>query len=384
MYKREVIMKVLHILNELKYSGAEIMYCRAATNFQNLGCELTVLSTARDIGEYASQFEKAGYKVCHISCGDNFFNKILFTKKLISFIKLNKFDVVHIHSHKMLWWGSLATRLAGCASIYTFHSVFKSRRVTYIIHFLRRWIPRVILGCSYQTISDSVEKNELYHWHNKTTKIYNWYDSNRFSPASYSTKFRVRQALGIPEKMKVVISVGGCSKIKRHSEIIKALPGVIDKYPDFLYLHIGTGETEVEETELTKKLNLCNHIRFCGNQNNVKQYLIAADIYIMPSLVEGISVTTIEALACEKPAIVYDVAGLRDFNRTGENTFCIDEDYNLLAKKIIYLFKNREHAQQVARNGRAFVERTFNMNKNTETIYKLYQKVLNNSKGKRQ
>lgn len=59
-------MKVLHILHELKFSGAEIMYVDAASIFQKLGCDLSIVNTANHLGEYAPYFEKAGYKVFFI------------------------------------------------------------------------------------------------------------------------------------------------------------------------------------------------------------------------------------------------------------------------------------------------------------------------------
>ena len=49
-------MRVLHILDELKFSGAEIMYVAAARQFQDLGCELYVVNTADAMGEYAPFF----------------------------------------------------------------------------------------------------------------------------------------------------------------------------------------------------------------------------------------------------------------------------------------------------------------------------------------
>lgn len=49
-------MKVIHFLYELKFSGAEIMYVDAAPIFQKFGCELTVVNTAPQLGEYASSF----------------------------------------------------------------------------------------------------------------------------------------------------------------------------------------------------------------------------------------------------------------------------------------------------------------------------------------
>ncbi len=56
-------MKVLHILNELKFSGAEIMYVDAAPIFQRLGCDLSIVNTSKHLGVYTPFFEKAGYKV---------------------------------------------------------------------------------------------------------------------------------------------------------------------------------------------------------------------------------------------------------------------------------------------------------------------------------
>ncbi|HFU75310.1 MAG TPA: glycosyltransferase family 1 protein, partial [Arcobacter sp.] len=56
-------MKVIHILNELKYSGAEIMYVDAASLFQYKGCQLAVVSTAKNVGEFAPKFQEAGYEV---------------------------------------------------------------------------------------------------------------------------------------------------------------------------------------------------------------------------------------------------------------------------------------------------------------------------------
>lgn len=56
-------MKILHVLYELKFSGAEIMYVDAADEFRSLGCELYVINSAERLGKYADMFKDAGYKV---------------------------------------------------------------------------------------------------------------------------------------------------------------------------------------------------------------------------------------------------------------------------------------------------------------------------------
>ena len=169
-----------------------------------------------------------------------------------------------------------------------------------------------------------------------------------------------------------MISIGGCSHIKRHTEIIKALPKICSNYPSTIYLHLGKGETEEEEQKLAVKLGVSENIRFMNNQNDVRRFLVASDIYVMSSKHEGIPITTIEAMACGIPAVLYDVPGLRDFNKHGENSLLISEDYNLLAEKILYLFSNSDISHQIAGRAKELVNKTYSLNKNALEVYQLY------------
>ncbi|MDR2010355.1 MAG: glycosyltransferase family 4 protein [Bacteroidales bacterium] len=367
-------MKVIHILHELKFSGAEIMYVDAAPLFQQKGCKLIVLATAPELGEYAPYFEQAGYKVLHQPYPPlkNYLKRLKYYWNFSRFLKSEKIDVVHIHSHKCMWGMALAARIAKRRSVYTFHNVFFSRNIIYIYRCLLRWSAKKIFKCKFQTISDSVYEHELKFYHNPTAKIYNWYGSNRFFPALDGEKEKVRQELNIPPKTLVLISIGGCSTIKRHSEIIKALSLIISKTPNCIYLHLGKGISECEEQKLSLELGLKEHIRFAGNQKNVRKYLIASDIYLMTSIYEGISITTIEAMACNIPAILYNVPGLRDFNKTKECSILIEEDFTRLAESIIYLYKNKEKQKELISNAKQLVDSTFNMEINASKIFELY------------
>ena len=367
-------MKVLHILYELKFSGAEIMYVDAASVFQNLGCELAVVNTAPHLGEYASHFEKAGYKVYHWPYPKSSVLRRKYYKKVISFLKREKYDVVHIHSSALKWGMSYCAWKAGCKAVYTFHNVFRSHWYTYLYHWWLRWSAKHLFHCTFQTISDSVYEHEKQYYHNETIKVYNWYGSNRFFPAKEREKEVIRKELGIPEQALVIISVGGCSPIKRHTDVIKALSEIVCKYPDVIYLHLGEGSALQEEKMLADALNITNHIRFCGNQEDVRRFLIASDIYVMSSKFEGISLTTIEAMACRIPAILYDVPGLRDFNKEKECAFIISEDYHILAKSIIELYQNQQKQQELIGNAKTLVDTKFYMETNAKQIYELYGK----------
>lgn len=367
-------MKIIHILHELKFSGAEIMYVDAAPVFQELGCELSVVATANNLGEYAPYFESAGYQVLHKPYPSlrNYFSRILYFIETVRYLKKNKIDVVHIHASATMWGMALCAWLAGKKSVYTFHNVFPTRFFTYPYHVLLRWSAKYIFKCIFQTISNSVYNHELNFYHNPTTKIYNWYGDTRYFPAEDGEKTIVRKELGIDPNALVIVSVGGCSYVKRHSDIIEAIPIILKENINCIYLHLGKGETEKEEIELANTLGISVHIRFCGNQTEVRKYLIASDIYLMPSRFEGIPITTIEAMACKIPAILYDVPGLCDFNSEGQNSILIPADYHLLAEQVIFLHNNPNACFQLTEHAKEFIDLNFSMKNNAEKIFRLY------------
>lgn len=367
-------MKIVHKLHELKFSGAEIMYVDAAPVFQKKGCELTVIAGAPNLGEFAPYFESAGYEVIHKPFPrlKNYIARLKYYRNFIKYLKDENFDVVHTHSHSSMWGMALCAWLAGKKSVYTFHNVFPTSWYSYFYHCLLRWSAKKIFKCKFQTISDSVYDHELKLYGNKTTKLYNWYGSNRFFPAEMNEKAQVRKELDIADNTLVLISIGGCSYIKRHHDIIRAIPYIIQQESNVLYLHLGSGDTEQEEKELTEELNVTQYVRFCSNQKDVRKYLVASDIYLMPSRFEGISITTIEAMACEIPAILYDVPGLRDFNKKGENSILIPEDYKVMAEKILYLSNHPEEATKMIDNAKSMVNEYYDMEKNATKIYELY------------
>jgi glycosyltransferase involved in cell wall biosynthesis len=367
-------MKILHILHSLKYSGAEIMYVDAAPLFQERGCSLSVVATANELGEFAPQFVAAGYEVYHKPYPSlkHFVQRIRYIFHFITFLKQYDFDVVHIHSSKMMWVISLCAWIAGKKSIYTFHNVFPTRFITKPYHIFLRWSAKNLFQCTFQTISDSVYNNELTTFKNKTTKIDNWYSNDRYYPALENEKIEVRKELAIADDTFVIISIGGCSPIKRHDEIIKALELVIKEIPNILYLHLGQGTEEENEKKLTHDLKLENNILFLGNQKNVRKYLIASDLYIMPSKFEGIPITTIEAMGCEIPTLLYNVPGLKDFNKEAECAMLIEEDNKLLAQYLLDVYHRKIDLTPFISNAKHFVDLKYNVRKNNEKIYSLY------------
>lgn len=278
--------------------------------------------------------------------------------------------MVHIHASNLKWGASYCAWRTGIKSVYTFHNTFPIRWFSLPYQIFLRWSSKNIFGCRFQSISDDVYRNELKTFHNHTTLVYNWYGKNRFRPASKGEKEVIRKTLGISQNALVIISVGGCSGIKRHQEIIKALPLILKSFPETIYLHLGDGYALNDEKKLAEELGVVSHIRFEGNQTDVRRYLIASDIYVMTSKFEGISLTTIEALGCEIPAVLYDVPGLRTFSKC---SILIPESHEILAKTVVSLFQNNEQKSELQKKGKHFVDSKFDLDKNVVKIFELYK-----------
>jgi glycosyltransferase involved in cell wall biosynthesis len=368
-------MKVLHIFNEIKYSGAELMYSNAASIFQEHGIEMHAISTGKNLGSFAEVFEQKKIITYHWPIdyeNHSLFKKANYYWKFYKFIKNEKIDVLHIHRSN-LYFIAFCSRIAGIRTIKTMHNVFTNRKLTYPYAIVQRLIARKLLKVNFQTIGQSVFDNELNYYHNSSVRINNWFDLNRFyPPINNNEKQEIRQKLNIRQDAFVIISVGGCSEIKNHSDIIRAIKTLVNKV-DCLYLHLGTGDLEEKEKTLALELGIQDSIRFLGNQIDVRRYLIASDIYVMPSIFEGLSIAGIEAMACGLPSILYNSPGLRDLISKDDNGFLIESDFNILSEKIVEFKKNPELIITKGQTAVEFVNKYFSMDINVKQIIQLYR-----------
>lgn len=371
-------MRVLHIFNELKYSGAEIMYANAAPLFQKGGIEMIALSTGNNLGDFAERFKAMKVEVNHMKLPNDSYNPIFlyrYFKKVSKYITQERIDVIHIHRSSYFWFFSLVGWLKGKRTIRTVHSVFQHRKITWIKGYLERFTAREIFGLTFQTIGESVYKNELNYYKNISVKINNWFDNNKFYPAvSENEKFLLRDKLKLPLNKFIFISCGGCTCGKNHHDIIRALADIKGK-ADCLYIHLGQGQTEDEEKQIAAKLGVETDILFLGNRDNVRDYLIASDVFVMSSKFEGLSIASIEAMRCAKPSILYDSPGLRDLINNNDNGFLIKHDYKVIAEKLMEFIRDPKLIEKMGSKAHNYVTENYSVEAGVESIISLYNGV---------
>lgn len=302
-------LRVLHVLNELRASGAEVMLRSAADRWKEHGIESHILAVAPAIGPLARDLRAVGYRVAHLP--DSPLQRVPF--RLRRHVRAGGFGVVHLHAERGNFWFALAALSAGAAVVRTVHSVFQFHGPLRAERSVQRRV-LTALGSAHVAVSGAVAENELSCFGNTAQVVENWYDS-AFSPPSPQERARARADLGFDERHLVAVSVGNCSSVKRHDVILKAMVHPMSPV-DLMYLHVGQEDEAHSERCLADRLGVAKRTRFLGLDHPLKA-LHAADVFVMPSSREGAGIAAIEALATGLPAILANVPGLRDLATAG-------------------------------------------------------------------
>lgn len=131
-----------------------------------------------------------------------------------------------------------------------------------------------------------------------------------------------RKELGLEDSDVMLLSVGELNKNKNHAIIIQALAGAKNKH--LHYIIAGQGKEGEELRKLAKQLGVRKQIHLLGYRADVPQLMQASDIFLLPSLREGLNVSLMEAMASGMPCICSDIRGNRDLIKNGIGGYRVD------------------------------------------------------------
>jgi len=306
-------MKVLHILNEIRPSGAETMLKSAASRWCSHGTH-TVLSTGDQTGSFAPILEKAGYHILHLP-----FSKSLgFFRKFADLLKSGSYDIIHIHTERAALLYALVARFSDPGRpviIRTVHHLFRFDGLLRIRKKIERQAMKHVLGVRFLSNSPSGMRNEKRRYGMTNAYAPNWYDSVLFSPPNEEDVRKARSSMGWPDDLTVFVSLGGNWPYKNYDRVVKAL-AEIPGHLKLLYVQIGVQGDGSPLESLAEELGVTERLHCTGIVDDVLPLLWAADAYLMPSTEEGFGIAAVEAMAVGLPAILGEVEALTDFRET--------------------------------------------------------------------
>lgn len=246
---------------------------------------------------------------------------LMSTLRLARLFRQQRYQLIRTHTSKAGFVGRLAARLAGVPLVvHTAHGFFfhenmgpLPRRIFQEIERLAgRWTDMLFLqsGEDYQSVLDyGLVPAE------KARRLGNGIDLDRFDPAALrggeaATQLR-RELFGAGEYF-MLLCVASMIERKGHVHLIRAVRRLRDSLPGLRVLLVGLGPLLETLRETVRSAGLDGIVQFAGYRDDVVQLMAAADVYVLPSLSEGMPRSIIEAMAMDCPVIASDIRGSRE------------------------------------------------------------------------
>lgn len=360
-------MKVLQIINSLKIGGAEKLLVDSVPIYQQKGIEMDVLTLDNTSTSFRTQLEeKSNGKIIGLSKGSVY--SPLFIFRLIPYLK--KYDLIHLHLFPTLYWVVFAKLLSfsKVKLLYTEHNTSNRRRSNPFFKVLDKFIYRRLT--KIVTIADEVDLNIKKHLGfdaDHFQLIQNGVDVDHFHSAVAYPKTDFFE-----EEDFILIQVSSFRWQKDQNTLIQSLGLLPEKVKLLL---VGTGGLIEESKALVNQLNLNERVKFLGIRSDVPQLLKTADVIVLSSKHEGLSLSNIEGMSASKPFIGSDVPGLREIVR-GYGLLFQQGNSKELAEKIQSLMDDADFSKEIAEKcyQRA---KEFDIQKMVESYIDLYKIILN-------
>ena len=289
-------MRILQIINSLYTGGAEKLVVETSKKFIEKGHQVDLVlfkSINSDLEQEVLKLKDIS--VYFLSKNTNIYNPF-YILKIRKHLTTHQYDVVHVHLFPAFYWTALAVGKGFDGKlIHTEHST-NNRRMGK--KFYRQIDNLIYIKYDYHiAISDAVRKSLNVHLKPKQNKVVNIYNGVNLESIDSAIALD-REQLGLKEDDKILIQVSSFKRPKDQGTLIKALRS-LDTNVHLLL--VGTGVLKPYCINMAKELHVENRVHFLGVRSDVPQLLKTADIVVLSSHYEGLSLASVEGLASGRP-----------------------------------------------------------------------------------
>ena len=369
-------LRVLHVVNRLDLGGTESGILKVATGLPGHEFIHAVCTARGHSPEFAQQRAFSGEI---FDAADSKSQRQLLVHRFARVIRRFRPDVVHSRN-----WGAIeavfAAKLAGVPAIV--HSEHG-----YELHILKG-LPlrqRLIRRAAYAA-ADAVftVTSDLRDYHarqagvrsSRITVIPNGVDSERFTPRQQATSAS-RAALGLPKNSFLIGTVGRLVAIKDQALLIRAAQALADCGRNVSVALAGDGPERSNLAALAAQLSFSDHVHFLGASKNVPEFLNALDVFVLPSVSEGMSNTLLEAMSSGLPIVATSVGGNPELieNQVSGLLFPAGDAARLI-EHLSFLAEDSERRRDLGTKARERILDRFRLDAMLNSYRNLYQSLV--------
>jgi glycosyltransferase involved in cell wall biosynthesis/protein-tyrosine-phosphatase len=371
-------MRVCHIMSADLWAGAEVQVATTAACLVNQPA-VQLSAVLLNEGPLAVELRRLGVRVSVVD--ETRTTALGIVIALVRFLREQQIELVHTHRYKDTVLGLIAARIAGVPyAVRTMHGLREPMTGWAHVKFgVYEALEKAALHCcADQVIAVSrhmagILRNSGYPA-DRITHVHNGIDVG----AVLATRRRedVRRELGIDAETYLIGTVGRLSPVKGHSSFLRAAWLVLHKQPRAKFLIVGDGPLSAELHAMAVALRVDGACLFAGHRTDVHDLLAAMDVFVLPSLSEGIPMALLEAMALGTPVVATAVGGVPEVVRHRANGLLVHSgDERALADACAALTLDRDLALRLSVNGRRTVEEAFSGNRSCAALTRVYQDV---------
>lgn len=282
------MVKVLQVYPQMNNAGTERVIMSLFENINKENIKMDFLINKQ--GELDDKIKKLGGNIYKIESED----KKEYYKNLLKLFNKNKYDVIHVHIHgkmdivlKAAKEAGIKTRIAHShISREGIYRILKIKKIFFILSILQN--ANVFLACS----KNAAKWLFSFKW-KKTIILHNAINIEKFK-FNENIRIKKRKELNISDK-KVIINVARLTKQKNYKKFIKIVRDLVKYNKNIIALIIGEGPMKKQIEDWVKRYNISDNVRLLGKREDVNELLMASDLFLFPSLYEGLGISLVEA-----------------------------------------------------------------------------------------
>lgn len=357
---------ILHTESSTGWGGQENRILQECIGLRQLGAKPIILCQPDSMLAKRASAEKIETRTCRMRKSYD----ISAIRYIFLLIAKENIDVVSTHSGRDSLLAGIAGRLSRKRPLIvrTRHLALPiTSRVTYSL------LPHMVV-----TVSESVRQYLIREGINnkKVIAVPTGIDVNRFDPDKVPCS--LRHELGLKPDVHVVGTISILRYKKGHHILLDAIPLVLNKMPQTVFIFAGDGPQKENILNKIKKLGLGDKVLMLGMRKDIPEILKSIDIFVLPTLQEALGTSFIEAMAMEKPVIGVNVNGVSEVITNSLNGYLVQPNNPpALAEAILDLLQNRGKAKAMGIEGRKIAHENFTVGEMCKKMFELYSSMLN-------
>lgn len=379
-------MRVLHLVYAFYRGGLESWLLRMLQEIPRDVCAMDVACMGKDTGPWAHQAQALGAKVLHCPLNPA---HIGFMRGLQRVLREGDYDLVHNHLGVYSGFPVWIAKREGVPVITTFHNTDFSTATLWwlrlpLIRDLRRLYSRwsigyaarnsdILSGVSGAVLNEIIaDRNELQ---NNSRVLYLGVPLPDIPSARERAGFR--ESLGLDCDAPLIIHVGRFIEQKNHSGLIEIFRRVLQACPEATLLLVGEGPLRSRIEEIVRSRGMGESVRFLGFRDDAPDLVAECDLFLLPSIHEGLPVVALEAQAAGVPLVGSNVPGLAEAVDDGKTALLHPvEDVQGMADSAARILADREFADRLGSAGQARIAEFFSAKAAAVRLLNMYSELL--------